>query len=127
VTIVLAVALGGLIGAPLRYHLDRAVQNRHGSVFPWGTLVVNLAGCFVLGILTTARSAHVLGTSASALLGVGLCGAFTTYSTFGYETLRLVEDGARLAAVANVVVSVFAGLGAALVGAAIGGVALSVH
>ncbi|HZC25926.1 MAG TPA: fluoride efflux transporter CrcB [Actinopolymorphaceae bacterium] len=120
-TVVLAVALGGLVGAPLRYHLDRFVQARHGSVFPWGTLVVNLTGCFVLGVLAAAGSADVVGGFTSALLGVGVCGALTTYSTFGYETLRLVEDGARLPAVANVVVSVFAGLGAAIVGLAVGG------
>jgi fluoride exporter len=118
VTTMLAVALGGLIGAPLRYHLDRWVQNRHGSVFPWGTLVVNVTGCLALGLLTVQSA--TLGGSVAALLGTGLCGALTTYSTFGYETLLLVEDGAWLPATANVVVSVFAGLGAALVGAAIG-------
>jgi fluoride exporter len=125
---VLIVALGGLVGAPLRYHLDRMVRTRQCSVFPWGTLTVNVVGCFLLGLLFPTSVGGGGGASGPAydLLGTGLCGALTTYSTFGYETHRLIEDGARLPAVANIVVSVFAGLGAALVGHAVGGAALPV-
>ena len=114
-TTVLLVALGAAVGAPLRYLVDRFVQARHDSVFPWGTLTVNVAGSLLLGVLVASVDGRWL-----ALLGTGFCGALTTYSTFGYETVRLVQDRARLYALLNVVVNVVAGLGAALLGALIG-------
>lgn len=114
------VCLGAGIGAPLRYLTDRAVQARHDSVFPWGTFTVNLVGTFVLGFLTGLASGHHLPESLSVALGSGFCGALTTYSTFGYESLRLVEDGARLFAALNVTVSLAAGLAAALGAYALG-------
>ncbi|WP_024805233.1 fluoride efflux transporter CrcB [Nocardia sp. BMG51109] len=104
------VFLGAMVGAPLRYLIDRAVLSRHDGVFPWGTFLVNLTGCLVLGGLTGAA----LGTPALALLGTGFCGALTTYSTFGYETVRLAEERSYLYAALNVVVSVVSGLGATL-------------
>ncbi|MEV5955983.1 fluoride efflux transporter CrcB [Streptomyces sp. NPDC051987] len=115
----LLVVLGAMVGAPLRYLTDRAVQARHDSVFPWGTFVVNVTGCLVLGLLTGAVSAGAASAHLQLLLGTGLCGALTTYSTFSYETLRLTETGAGLYAAANVVASLAAGLGAAFAGAAI--------
>lgn len=108
------VFLGAAVGAPLRFLADRAVQSRHDSVFPWGSLMVNLVGCLVLGGLLGAGTA--LPGWLVALLGVGLCGSVTTYSTFSYETVRLVEGGAYFYAAANVLVSVIAGVGAALLG-----------
>lgn len=114
----LLVVLGAAVGAPLRYLTDRAVQSRHDSVFPWGTFVVNVTGCLVLGLLTGAVAVGAAGRHLQLLLGTGLCGALTTYSTFSYETLRLTETGARLYAAANAVASVVAGLGAAFAGAA---------
>ena len=108
------VFVGAMVGAPLRYLTDRAVQNRHDSLFPWGTFSVNLIGCLVLGGLSGAGLA--LPTPLLALLGTGFCGALTTYSTFSYETLRLVEQKTYFYAAMNVVTSVIAGLGAALVG-----------
>jgi CrcB protein len=112
----LLVVLGAMLGAPLRYLTDRAVQSRHDSVFPWGTFVVNVTGCLVLGLLAGAAAAGAADAHLQLLLGTGLCGALTTYSTFSYETLRLTETGAGLYAVANVVASVVAGLGAAFAG-----------
>jgi fluoride exporter len=109
---VLLVAVGAAVGAPLRYLLDRAVQARHDSVFPWGTLSVNVLGCLVLGVLVGLPVPGPL----SALLGVGFCGALTTYSTFSYETLRLLQNRTYTLAVLNVVVSLVAGLGAAYLG-----------
>ncbi|GAA3579677.1 fluoride efflux transporter CrcB [Amycolatopsis ultiminotia] len=107
----LLVVLGAAVGAPLRYLTDRAVQSRHQSLFPWGTFTVNLAGCLLLGGLAGAGTA--LPESLFALLGTGFCGALTTYSTFGYETVRLTERRAYFAAAANVVVSLAAGVGGA--------------
>lgn len=109
---VLLVAAGAAVGAPLRYLVDRAVQARHDSVFPWGTLLVNVVGSLALGLLTALPADPAL----AAALGVGCCGALTTFSTFGYETLRLVQQRAHLLAALNVGVSVLAGLGAAYCG-----------
>jgi CrcB protein len=103
-----------MVGAPLRYLTDRLVQDRHDSVFPWGTLTVNVVGCVVLGALSGSGAA---GTSTLyVLLGTGFCGALTTYSTFSYETVRLVQRRSYFYAGANVLLSVVAGLGAALIG-----------
>ncbi|MET9291459.1 fluoride efflux transporter CrcB [Streptomyces sp. NPDC003077] len=114
----LLVFVGAAVGAPLRFLTDRAVQARHDTVFPWGTLTVNVVGCLVLGGLTGAVTAGAASSQVQMLVGTGLCGALTTYSTFSYETLRLAEDGARFHAVANAVVSVVAGLGAVFLGVA---------
>lgn len=111
----LLVILGAAVGAPLRYLTDRFVQARHDTAFPWGTFAVNVAGCAVLGFLGAAAASPHL----QLLLGTGLCGALTTYSTFSFETLRLAEDGARFYAAANVVGSLAAGLGAAFTGTAL--------
>jgi CrcB protein len=113
---VLLVALGAAVGAPLRYLVDRTVQARHDSLFPWGTLAVNVAGSFILGMLAGGSASHAVPGSVVALLGTGLCGALTTYSTFGYETVRLLEERARFYAVLNAGTSVVSGLGAAFVG-----------
>jgi len=112
---VLFVILGAAVGAPVRYLVDRAVQARHDSVFPWGTFAVNVAGSLVLGAL--AGGAATGGVF--ALVGPGFCGALTTYSTFGYETIRLVEEHAHRYALLNAVASVAAGLGAAFLGYAV--------
>ncbi|MFI6908691.1 fluoride efflux transporter FluC [Nonomuraea sp. NPDC050394] len=118
---VLLVAIGAAVGAPARFLLDRAVQGwvaargRGAVVFPWGTLVVNVIGSAVLGFLV----AWPAGEGLMALAGTGLCGALSTYSTLGYETLRLAEGGAGPAAAGNAVLSVAAGLGAAAAGAAL--------
>lgn len=112
----LLVALGAALGAPARYLVDRFVQSRHDSLFPWGTLSVNVAGSLLLGVLVgVPASPHGM-----ALAGVGFCGALTTYSTFGFETLRLLQRRAVFFAGANVAVSILAGLGAAFLGVAIG-------
>ncbi|MCC3776170.1 fluoride efflux transporter CrcB [Streptomyces sp. UNOB3_S3] len=111
----LLVVAGAMAGAPLRYLTDRFVQSRHDSVFPWGTFTVNVVGCLVLGVLTGS-----VDEPTRLLLGTGLCGALTTYSTFSYETLRLAEDGARGYAALNVVASVVCGLAAAFAGVALG-------
>ncbi|MER7461630.1 CrcB family protein [Streptomyces sp. NPDC097981] len=110
------VVAGAVVGAPLRYLTDRAVQARHDSVFPWGTLVVNVGACLVLGTLTGAVLAGAAPTRMNLLLGTGLCGALSTYSTFSYETLRLYERGWRFLAAANAGASVLAGLGAVTLG-----------
>jgi fluoride exporter len=116
----LVVAAGGMVGAPARYLLDQAVTRRAGSGLPWGTLAINLSGSLLLGFLTGLTLAGHLPPAAKALLGTGFCGAYTTYSTFTFETVRLVENGRYLGAAGNVLVSVLAGLAAAAAGLAVG-------
>lgn len=115
---VLLVAAGAALGAPLRHVVDRALRARLGAAFPWGTLAVNVAGSFLLGVLTAA--AGRFDPAVVAGLGAGFCGALTTYSTFGLETVRLVEGRARAAALGYVAVSALGGVLAAAAGLALG-------
>ena len=107
----LLVLLGGAVGAPTRYLTDVAVQRLHRSSFPWGTWTVNISGSFVLGLVATGAS-----TWEETLVGTGFCGALTTFSTFGYETVRLAEEGETTTAAAYVVGSLAVGLLAAALG-----------
>jgi CrcB protein len=116
---VLLIIIGAAIGAPLRYFTDRAIQARHDSVFPWGTLAVNVVGSLLFGLLVGGAEIGGIGPEVITFAGVGFCGALTTYSTFGYETARLVGEGSVLYALVNAVVSVSAGVGAAFGGFAL--------
>jgi CrcB protein len=116
----LAVAAGGLVGAPSRYLLDRAISRRVESDLPWGTFVINVTGSLLLGFLTGLTLTGHLPEIGKALLGTGFCGAYTTFSTFTFETVRMLEDGRILDAVGTMVSSVVAGLAAAAAGLAVG-------
>lgn len=113
------VIAGAIVGAPLRYLIDRVVQKRFEGVFPWGTLVVNLIACTGLGFLAGAAAAVAVPANLQYLLGPGLCATLSTYSTFTFETTRLGATGFRLAACVNILASVTAGLGAAFLGSAL--------
>ena len=117
---VLMVVLGAAVGAPLRYLTDRFVQARQTSPFPFGTLIVNLVASLVLGFVTALAASGDAAQPVVTLLGTGFCGGLSTYSTYAFETLRELESGRRRIAVANVVVSVLIGLGAAALGWVIG-------
>lgn len=104
------IALGGSVGALLRYAVGGAVQNWLGGLAPWGTLVVNLSGCFAIGVLGQCVESLNISPHARHLLAIGVLGAFTTFSTFSLETLNLLRDRQYLLAGANVLVSVVAGL-----------------
>lgn len=106
----LLVMAGAGAGAAGRWWTDRFVQTRHDSVFPWGTFIINVLGSLLLGVLLGSRAPSPI----VLLLGTGFCGGFTTFSTFSYETVRLVEHGSATALV-NVLASV--GVGLAAVGA----------
>lgn len=108
----LIVGLGGFIGSVLRYLLSGLAQDISGSIgFPWGTLAVNLAGCFVIGFLSYLADARGFMISEVRLLVfVGVLGGFTTFSTFGNETMNLFRDGENAFALANIGGNLVAGL-----------------
>ena len=111
--------------APARYLADGAVQARHDTVFRWGTFAVNMAGSALLGFLLGAQRRLGLPPAAVALLGTDFCGGLTTLSTFGYETLRLLEDGAVAEAGMNVLGSLAVGVLLAWLGFLLAGALLS--
>jgi len=112
----LALSLGAAVGAPSRFLLDGAVQARTSGIQPRGTLTVNAVGSLILGLLTglltTGHVASIVGT----LVGTGFCGALTTFSTFAFETVQLLEEGAVVAAGKNVVVTTAVALALAALG-----------
>ncbi|HEY0995622.1 MAG TPA: fluoride efflux transporter CrcB [Gemmatimonadaceae bacterium] len=111
------VALGGAIGSVARYLLGTFVQGRAGPSFPLGTLLINIVGSFLIGvILEMALDASAMSPLARLFLATGFCGGFTTFSTFSYETARLVEEGEATRAVVYVMLSVGVSLTATLLG-----------
>lgn len=102
--------IGGITGTIARYLLAGFVYETMGTTFPYGTLIVNLVGCFIIGFLASlAEDKFILGPQARILLMVGFCGAFTTFSTFMLETANLMKDGENLRAFLNVALSVVLG------------------
>jgi fluoride exporter len=110
--VVIGIALLGGAGAVARFLLDGAVAARAGHGFPWGTLAVNLSGAFLLGLLTGAA----LSGDGLRLLGTGLLGAYTTFSTWVFESHRQAEDGGGRGALANLALSLVLGLACAWAG-----------
>jgi CrcB protein len=117
--ILLAIGLAGAIGAPARFVVDGLVAERLGQVFPWGTFIINVSGSLLLGLLTGLALYHGFPSVPRAFLATGFCGAYTTFSTFGYETVRLADENAGLQAAANALGSLAAGLLAAAAGLAL--------
>ncbi|MFE3456064.1 fluoride efflux transporter CrcB [Nocardiopsis aegyptia] len=111
-----SVAVGSALGAVARFLIDLALRSRGETVLPWGTLTVNTTGSLLLGLVLAAAASGALPGTATAALGTGFCGALTTFSTLGYETLLLAESGARAHAVLYVALTVVAGLAAATLG-----------
>lgn len=115
---ILQVALGGAIGAVLRYGVVTQTGRWLGAGFPWGTLLVNLAGCFAMGFVFAAMAAR--GSLPPPLLTAGLLGGFTTFSAFSIETLSLFERGATMAAAGYVLASVAGTLALCALGLQVG-------
>jgi CrcB protein len=97
-----AFVAAGAVGAPLRYVVDRAVAERLGGAFPWGTFVVNATGSLLLGFLTGLALYHGFPAAPKVVLGTGFCGAYTTFSTFSFDSVRLLEAGDVDVALRNV-------------------------
>lgn len=113
----MAVAAGGALGAMLRYYLGSTLLARTGLPFPTATFVINITGSFVIGFfLTLATERLHINPHWRLAVAVGFVGAYTTFSTFEYETARLVEDGAFLHALLNIILSVVVGFAAVWAG-----------
>jgi len=113
----LLIGCGGFIGAIARYGLSGLVHRTFQSSFPYGTLVVNVAGCLVIGgMLYFVEDRMILPSATRAFLMIGILGAFTTFSTFGYETVQLLTDGRWSAGLLNVAANVILGLAAVWLG-----------
>jgi CrcB protein len=112
----LLVATGGALGAAARYLLDRTIAVRQRGPFPLGTLVINVSGSIALGLLIGLAVAHRIPASVVTWAGTGFLGAYTTFSTFTFETLRLLEDGAWRYAAWNLLLSGPLSFAGALVG-----------
>ena len=113
----LVVGAGGFVGATLRYTLGGLVSRAASPEFPWATLVVNVSGCFVIGLLAVlSEERGPVSPSTRLFLMVGVLGGYTTFSTFGYETIAL----ARQAGVGRMALNVFANVGLCLLGVLLG-------
>jgi CrcB protein len=111
------IGVAGFLGAIARYGVDGWVSERTRGQFPWGTLVVNVTGCFLLGFVFALLTERFLPhPQLRTALTIGFLGAYTTFSTFAFETMRLAEDGATLPALGNVMASVGAGIVAVYAG-----------
>jgi fluoride exporter len=116
VTTVALVFLGGAVGAPLRYLTDRWIQSRQRWRFPVGTTVVNLVGCLLLGVVAGGVAKAGWSPDVQALIGTGLCGGLTTFSTFSVEAVELLQGQFAVRAAGYVALSAAGGVALAAVG-----------
>jgi fluoride exporter len=113
------ICLAGAAGTGIRHALTLWAAQRLGTAFPYGTLIVNLAGCFAMAAIVHAAGTLAWSPTARVAVTVGFLGGFTTYSSFNHETTRLFEQGASGAALVNVALTVLGGLMAGWLGAAV--------
>ena len=113
---ILLVAAGGALGAVLRYLVATAFAERLGVEWPWGTLFINLSGCVLIALFLGAGAARMMETNLRYLLPIGFVGAYTTFSTYEYETLRLFQLGRTASALAYVAASNVLGFAAVVAG-----------
>jgi len=105
-----AISVGAVLGANARFLVGGWVADRLGPAFPYGTLVINVTGSILIGFVLTIATERLVAPWFVPLLAIGFLGSYTTFSTFSYETLALIQDGAMINAAANVVVSIMAAL-----------------
>jgi CrcB protein len=115
------VGLGGFLGAIARFVVGSYVGNRLGTRFPYGTFVINVTGSFLIGLILTVLAQRTdVSPNWRYLIPIGFIGAYTTFSTFEYETLRTVQDGQLFTGFANIGLSVILGFGAVWAGVVVG-------
>jgi len=110
------VGLGGIVGTCIRYYLGLWLTRRAGSSFPWGTWIINLSGSLILGVFFNLYNQELLAEALWWMLGVGFCGAYTTFSTFGYEAQQLVVKKHFVRAMIYLISSIILGLLMAWIG-----------
>ena len=120
----LVVFLGAGIGGGARYVLGGWIQSASGAGFPWGTLIINVSGSLVLAFLYTLLEATAAPVEWRAFLGIGICGGYTTFSTFSYETVRLLLEGNWIASTGYVAASMLLSIAGALLGYGLANAAL---
>lgn len=112
---------GGFLGSALRYWISTLIYRHTGQGFPFGTLFVNVAGCFLIGLLMTVFEQRFIVTpNFRIFLTIGILGGFTTFSTFSFETLALLQEGSYYAGIGNIFVSVIGCLAATWLGSVVG-------
>lgn len=115
------VGIAGALGALTRYLIGRVVVERARSTFPWATLLINVTGAFLIGLIAGLTSRRVLNPLAQTVLATGFLGGYTTFSTMSWECVQLLRGGNRLQGILYLGGNVFPGLLAALLGLAVGG------
>lgn len=116
----LVIGVGGFLGAVARYVVATYIGSRYGVRFPYGTFVINMSGCFLIGLIVTLLARTTASEYWRSFIAIGFIGAYTTFSAFEYETLRAVQDGQLTTGLLNVGLSVVVGFVAVWAGAAIG-------
>ncbi len=120
---IISLIVGGALGTTLRYFFSGTIYRLTGSDFPYGTLAVNVAGCFIIGFLVSiTETKFILGPNSKVFLMIGFCGAFTTFSTFILETANLLKDGQASRAFLNLLISLIIGFVFLRAGMIMGGV-----
>lgn len=121
----LLIGAGGAAGAILRYALSGLAYRLLGETFPWGTLIVNVLGCFLIGLLWAAAERSPISPTLHVFVFTGVLGAFTTFSTYGLETFNLLRDGEIMLGLGNFLASNLIGLGAVIAGFFVARIVLS--
>jgi CrcB protein len=117
---IILVGIGGLLGSIARYLVAVLLAGQTAGTFPFATLAVNVAGCFLIGLIfALSDRGNVLSPEWRVFLTTGFCGGFTTFSTFSYESLRLMQDGEYLYVASYILISVVVGLAATFLGIAL--------
>lgn len=112
------VALGGAVGSVSRFGIGELLSNKTSTSFPWATLFINLLGCFLIGLILGLSQKYEFAShySIRSFFIVGLCGGFTTFSTFSFETLRLFQNSQNLQAIGYILASILIGLALTFLG-----------